>query len=269
MSNIQGNTTVPNRKGLPTSSSSDNSPTLSSTSNKVSPERETNRKENIEHQSKKEYECAVTDSSGIQRTSPSANNPIQIPHPDYNKVYTLSPPERRDYSVFPSTPQYDPTLLDISEPLSPFFRSSPKVTPSRNLAFFASHKSSFPPPKYNMNPKDDSIRYVAEESITLPTSATATTSNIRRGGLDQIIRATESTELENHHTALGKRMNENEEKDNTSPPREVSHRNSKVSVVSPPEGDVPRKGPTSTTLHASGSGPGYDIPNGEYCECKI
>lgn len=250
------------------------SPELSSAAKKVSPERRSRESESssVQQQTKESLESIENSSSSgaLKRTSPSViTGQGSAPYSDYNKVYTLSPPERRDYSIFPSTPQYDPTLLDISEPLSPFFRSSPRVTPSRYIPSGPSNRSCLPPPKYNMNPtggEHDSIRHVAEESVKRRSGGGG-----GGDGLDQIIRASESTEFE-CHPAIGRIVNRTEEmeeeKDNSSPPRESTLRhNGKVTVVSPPEGDVSsRKG---TTTNPSSSRTGYDLPNGKFVWIEV
>ena len=76
-------------------------------------------------QSKKDHEAL-----SINRSSP----PSQGSHTP-SGGFALSPTERvehHEYRAFPATPQYDHAFLD-SAPLSPFFRSSPKVTPSRQF----------------------------------------------------------------------------------------------------------------------------------------
>jgi hypothetical protein len=173
------------------------------------------------------------------RTSPP-NSGTQGQHPasasaSHTGGYSLSPTlveTRHDYtrSNFPSTPQYDHTYLD-SAPLSPFFRSSPKVTPHRHPVIT---KISLPSPQYS-NKMNHSIKHDA-----VP-------------GVDQILRASDYP----HEPVQG--PGEDGSGDNSSPPRESNLlRNAKVSVVSPPEGEAGgRRGPEV-------SQPGYDMPTGEY-----
>mmetsp|Transcript_1699 Transcript_1699/g.3101 ORF Transcript_1699/g.3101 Transcript_1699/m.3101 type:complete len:941 (+) Transcript_1699:457-3279(+) len=303
-----GNKAPPSKSTIALNQEHKSSPELSSTAKKVTPgrrSRQANESSPPAPQQQQQEQQEQQMQSPTQREHETTGGQGQGLYSDYNRVYTLSPPERRDYSVFPSTPQYDPTLLDISEPLSPFFRTSPpRVTPSRyyipsagSLALAAAatttttgiSRTSLPPPKYSM--KDDSIRQdvAAAEDNMSPSGAVAfavgggsgSGSVTRRptgagDGLDQIIRASESTDYE-YHPAMGRVVkitketvrgqeqvgqdddgdnNDGEEdKDNSSPPREsILRNNGKVVVVSPPEGDVPRKG---TMANSSG----YDLPN--------
>jgi len=151
--------------------------------------------------------------------------------------YSLSPTEtRQDYSrnTIASTPQYDYTYLD-SAPLSPFFRSSPKVTPSRN-SLPMPNKNSLPSPKYSMNP-----------NIQNPEGDGS------RGGVNQILRASASANYE-------QRPGNPQEEDgveNSSPPRESTQRNGKIPVVSPPEIEAPGR-------DTAAPGPGYELPSGKF-----
>jgi len=70
-------------------------------------------------------------------------------------------------------------------------------------------------------------------------------------GVDQILRASDYP----HEPGQG--PGEDGATDNSSPPRDSTLlRNAKVSVVSPPEGEAPRRGPDMPQ-------PGYDLPTGE------
>jgi hypothetical protein len=74
-----------------------------------------------------------------------------------------------------------------------------------------------------------------------------------RGGVDQILRASANAKFEL------RAENSNEEDDgtkNSSPPRQSTHRHGKIPVVSPPEGEAPRR-------ESAQPGPGYELPGGK------
>lgn len=134
-------------------------------------------------------------------------------HTDHS--FVQSPNSRREsqdyFAKYPATPQYDHLFLD-SEPISPYFRASPKSpaatstlrTPGAPSRFHFPKSSSLPAPKFGMSPSYD--HQDVEDDTKVAAATLATTGN-------------------------------DEETKRSSPPRERN----KVSVVSPPEGENMRK----------------------------
>lgn len=160
---------------------------------------------------------------------------------------------------FPTTPQYenDHNYLD-SAPLSPFFRASPKVTPSR---YPTPRSSSLPPPKYspnvNMSNELDDIHGNPNHGGPNP--------SMNRGGVETILRASASTDFDGH--GVGQPHEGEDPGTHISPARE-SQRNAKLSIVSPPEDEGPRRGPPPSHMHPAG----YDAPSGMcffLCMCLV
>lgn len=137
-----------------------------------------------------------------------------------NDSFVQSPSSRREYqdyfSRYPATPQYDHLFLD-SEPISPYFRSSPKSpapVPVHNRTQGNSSRYNIPPPK----------------SSSLPPPKFGMSSSFDNHDVEEDTKAAAEALL-SHDVRKG-----------SSPPREKN----KVSVVSPPEGDMTRKGKPST-----------------------
>lgn len=152
-------------------------------------------------QSKKDHEAL-----SINRSSP----PSQGTHTP-SGGFALSPTDRvehHEYRAFPATPQYDHAFLD-SAPLSPFFRSSPKVTPSRQfLDIRKKNTMMLVAPREEKHDRADPSAYEGPD----PSAS-------------------------------------DEDADNTSPPRDGTQRtNAKVTIISPPEIESPphRRGPPVT-----------------------
>lgn len=152
----------------------------------------------VPSQSKKDHEAL-----SINRSSP----PSQGTHTP-SGGFALSPTDRvehHEYRAFPATPQYDHAFLD-SAPLSPFFRSSPKVTPSRQ--FLDRRKKNtmmLAAPTEEKHDRADPSAYEGPD----PSAA-------------------------------------DEDADKSSPPRDGTQRtNAKVTIISPPEIESPphRRGP--------------------------
>jgi hypothetical protein len=152
--------------------------------------------------------------------------------------------------TFPSTPQYDNdhTYLD-SAPLSPFFRASPKVTPSR---YPTPRSSSLPPPKYS------SSMNMSTTDLEPASGPNPSPSPSGGGDVENVLRTSASTDYEGQTQNSEGSPNASAEGTHISPSRQ-SQRSVKP-VVSPPEDEQRRAPGSSMQMHQGG----YDGPSGEY-----
>ncbi len=211
----------------------------------------------------------------------SASSPVEQPESAYTRFLSPSPPSRRnpgDFLSLQKTPTLDVSTLDC-DAASLFLRSSPKVSPYPYVASYYGRSilppprpNSLPPPKYNM-PTIDEVEtqsHVKDERVEIQHPSATSAPNQHGHGVEMVLKASQTAEqnersrqeyyMSRQHLQgpanSSMKAPEEEGGNNTSPPRD--QRNAKVTIVSPPEGEAPRRGPA-----------GYDASNGKYFEVLL
>lgn len=265
MNHIPSSATVSTNKLPHPAPARPNTSSPSTNSNAISPER--NRQPQVSGNS-----STATERTANISNKATTNTNTKEPHRSLASPYSprVSPTrgEFQDFvnlqRTFPSTPNYehDHTYLD-SAPFSPFFRASPRVTPSR---YPAPRISSLPSPQYSssMNMASNDLDAVNVGPASGSSGPNTSISARPGSGVETILRASADFDggIGQPHEGEGPaHPSVSAEGTHISPARE-SQRNAKLSVVSPPEDEGPRRGPPAMHMHPAV--PGYDLPSGEF-----